>query len=73
MLTHLVCLHTLTYQFTLTSSMLTSVQPWSGHFDTLPVVWATAHVTQFTEIGWQYLKVRLCTVTVCANPANDLI
>jgi galactosylceramidase len=38
------------------SSMLTSVQPWSGHFETLPVVWATAHVTQFTEIGWQYLK-----------------
>ena len=39
------------------SSMLTSVQPWSGHYDTLPVVWATAHVTQFTEIGWRYLAV----------------
>ena len=37
------------------SSMLTSVQPWSGHYDTLPVVWASAHITQFTEIGWRYL------------------
>jgi len=39
------------------SSMLTSVQPWSGHFDTLPVVWASAHVTQFTKVGWNYLNV----------------
>ena len=37
------------------SSMLTAVQPWSGHYDTLPVVWATAHVTQFSDIGWRYL------------------
>lgn len=38
------------------SSMLTSVQPWSGHYEELPVVWATAHVTQFTKIGWKYLE-----------------
>ena len=37
------------------SSMLTAVEPWSGHYDTLPVVWATAHVTQFSSIGWRYL------------------
>ena len=35
------------------SSMLTAVQPWSGFYGDdidggIPVVWATAHVTQFT-------------------------
>ncbi|XP_065185004.1 galactocerebrosidase-like [Sycon ciliatum] len=38
------------------SSMLTAVQPWSGHYWVAPVVWATAHVTQFTKVGWKYLK-----------------
>lgn len=37
------------------SSMLTADQPWSGWYDVNPVVWASAHVTQFTEIGWRYL------------------
>lgn len=37
------------------SSMLTSVEPWSGHYEVNPVIWATAHVTQFTQIGWKYL------------------
>lgn len=41
--------------------MLTAVQPWSGFYGddidgSLPVVWATAHVTQFTDVGWHYLK-----------------
>ena len=35
--------------------MLTSVQPWSGYYEVNPVVWATAHVTQFTKTGWKYL------------------
>ena len=39
------------------SSMLTAVQPWSGHYSHMAPVWATAHVTQFSQIGWQYLKV----------------
>lgn len=41
------------------SSMLTAVEPWSGHYSTqdedLAVVYATAHVTQFTKVGWHYL------------------
>ena len=39
------------------SSMLTAVQPWSGHYGMFPVVWTTAHVTQFTKVGWKYLPV----------------
>ena len=37
------------------ASLLTAVEPWSGHFDLQPVVWATAHVTQFAQPGWRYL------------------
>lgn len=38
------------------SSMLTSVEPWSGHYEAMEVLWTTAHVTQFTQIGWKYLQ-----------------
>lgn len=38
------------------SSLLTAVQPWSGFYEKdMPVVWATAHITQFTAPGWRYL------------------
>lgn len=37
------------------SSLMTAVEPWTGNYDVNPVIWATAHVTQFTEIGWKYL------------------
>jgi galactosylceramidase len=38
------------------SSLLTAVQPWSGYYEKdMPVVWATAHITQFTKPGWRYL------------------
>jgi len=39
------------------SSLMTADQPWSGHYDVSPVLWATAHVTQHTPIGWRYLPV----------------
>ncbi|KAJ9439144.1 putative galactocerebrosidase [Diplonema papillatum] len=39
------------------SSMMTAVQPWSGYWENLEVLWATAHVTQFSKIGWKYLEV----------------
>ena len=38
------------------SSMLTAVEPWSGHYSHMAPVWATAHVTQFAQVGWRYLK-----------------
>lgn len=38
------------------SGMFTAVQPWTGHYQDIAPVWATAHVTQFTQIGWHYLK-----------------
>lgn len=31
-------------------------QPWSGHYNVLPAVWAVAHFTQFTEPGWKYIN-----------------
>lgn len=37
------------------SSMLTAVQPWSGNYEINPVVWATAHYTQFTQVGYSPL------------------
>ena len=47
------------------SCMLTANQPWSGWYGVkgaggtktqMPVVWATAHVTQFAKVGWKYLR-----------------
>ena len=46
--------------------MMTAVQPWSGYYETadssMAVVWATAHVTQFTKAyseknKWYYLDI----------------
>ena len=34
---------------------LETASPWSGHYEVLPSLWATAHTTQFVQPGWQYI------------------
>jgi hypothetical protein len=36
--------------------LLRASQPWGGHYELTPSLWATAHTTQFTQrSGWRYL------------------
>jgi galactosylceramidase len=37
------------------SGLMRANEPWSGHFEVQPAIWAAAHYTQFTEPGWRYL------------------
>jgi len=39
------------------SSMLTAQEPWTGNYGDMSPLWATAHTTQFTKIGWDMLEV----------------
>jgi galactosylceramidase len=37
------------------SGLVLANTPWSGYYKVQPAVWATAHTTQFTRPGWQYI------------------
>lgn len=37
------------------SGPMLAKEPWSGHFEVQPALWAIAHTTQFTHPGWRYL------------------
>jgi O-glycosyl hydrolase len=39
-----------------TVGLMVASQPWSGHYSVGTSLWATAHVTQFSQPGWHFLS-----------------
>jgi galactosylceramidase len=37
------------------SGMMRAKEPWSGHYEVQPALWAIAHHNQFAKPGWRYL------------------
>lgn len=37
------------------ASLMTALQPWSGAYRVDPLIWVSAHITQFSAPGWFYL------------------
>ena len=39
------------------AGLILASEPWSGHWEVSPPVWAGAQFSQFTDIGWRFLSV----------------
>ena len=37
------------------SGLMKANQPWNGHYEVQPAIWATAHFNQFVQLGWIYV------------------
>jgi len=37
------------------AGLMSALQPWSGNYGNLAMIWASAHTTQFSSPGWHYL------------------
>lgn len=37
------------------AGLMNALQPWSGNYGSLSMIWASAHTTQFSSPGWHYL------------------
>jgi len=39
------------------NAFVNASEPWSGHYDVLPIVWINAHWHQFANPGWRFLQI----------------
>ncbi|ARN57861.1 discoidin domain-containing protein [Sedimentisphaera salicampi] len=38
------------------TGLIKTQTPWCGYYEISPSIWAIAHYTQFTELGWEYMN-----------------
>lgn len=42
--------------------LINAAQPWSGFYEVFPILWTTAHTTQFAKPGWVYIGGNGCGI-----------